>query len=277
MKSVAEPSTICTSSSPFGWRSHAPSPENLALKMLPSRYGASVAKPPLPFRSPSVICGVRPRSSFSLANSALRSRMVIILPSRARASTSFVPRDPGCSVREPRVSLQSHVMNVPHIVVVGGGFGGLNAARALAGQPVRVTLLDRRNHHLFQPLLYQVATAALNASDIAAPLRSVLRRAGNVTVLLAEVERVDLAARRLALPRGELRYARLHLSARARWRRARLRRAHSRGGRQSFLLRPRGLGSVRAWPQDARGRAGDSPPRAAPGRNGRAGGGTRPV
>lgn len=99
------------------------------------------------------------------------------------------------------------------MVVVGGGFGGLNAARALAGQPVRVTLLDRRNHHLFQPLLYQVATAALNASDIAAPLRSVLRRARNVTVLLAEVERVDLAARRLVLDRGEIGYDALILAA----------------------------------------------------------------
>jgi hypothetical protein len=104
-------------------------------------------------------------------------------------------------------------VNRPHVVVVGGGFGGLNAARALAGQPVRVTLLDRRNHHLFQPLLYQVATAALNASDIAAPLRSVLRRAGNVTVLLAEVERVDLGARRLGLDRGELGYDALILAA----------------------------------------------------------------
>src|SRR5215475_2278233 len=87
----------------------------------------------------------------------------------------------------------------PHVVVVGGGFGGLNAARALAGQPVRVTLLDRRNHHLFQPLLYQVATAALNASDIAAPLRSVLRRARNVTVLLVEVEKADVAEQRALL------------------------------------------------------------------------------
>ena len=76
----------------------------------------------------------------------------------------------------------------PHVVIVGGGFGGLYAARALASHPVRVTLLDRRNHHLFQPLLYQVATAALNASDIAAPLRSVLRKAANITVLLAEVK-----------------------------------------------------------------------------------------
>src|SRR5262249_58095774 len=94
----------------------------------------------------------------------------------------------------------------PHVVVVGGGFGGLNAARALAGRPVRVTLLDRRTHHLFQPLLYQVATAALNPSDIASPLRSVLRRAKNVTVLLGEVQRVDLAARRLILDWGQLGY-----------------------------------------------------------------------
>jgi NADH:ubiquinone reductase (H+-translocating) len=101
----------------------------------------------------------------------------------------------------------------PHVVIVGGGFGGLYAARALAGRPARVTLLDRRNHHLFQPLLYQVATAALNPSDIATPLRSVLRRAENITVLLAEVERVDLGARRLVLDRGELAYDGLVLAA----------------------------------------------------------------
>jgi len=99
------------------------------------------------------------------------------------------------------------------VVVVGGGFGGLYAARALAGRPVRVTLLDRRNHHLFQPLLYQVATAALNPSDIATPLRSVLRHAKNITVLLAEVERVDLPARRLVLDRGEIGYDALILAA----------------------------------------------------------------
>src|SRR5438093_2032368 len=101
----------------------------------------------------------------------------------------------------------------PHVVIVGGGFGGLYAARALAGRPVRVTLLDRRNHHLFQPLLYQVATAALNPSDIATPLRSVLRHAKNITVLLAEVERVDLPARRLVLDRGEIGYDALILAA----------------------------------------------------------------
>jgi NADH dehydrogenase len=84
-----------------------------------------------------------------------------------------------------------------HVVVVGGGFGGLWAVRALAGAPVRVTLLDRTNHHLFQPLLYQVATAGLSAPDIAAPLRHILRGQRNVTVLMAEVERVEPAANRL--------------------------------------------------------------------------------
>lgn len=101
----------------------------------------------------------------------------------------------------------------PHVVIVGGGFGGLYAARALANRPVRVTLLDRRNHHLFQPLLYQVATAALNPSDIATPLRSILRRAPNVTVFLAEVVAVDLAGRRLVLDEGAMPYDALVLAA----------------------------------------------------------------
>jgi NADH:quinone reductase (non-electrogenic) len=101
----------------------------------------------------------------------------------------------------------------PHVVIVGGGFGGLYAARALANRPVRVTLLDRHNYHLFQPLLYQVATAALNAADIATPLRSILRRATNITVLLAHVEKVDLAGRCLDLDRGHMRYDALILAA----------------------------------------------------------------
>ena len=101
----------------------------------------------------------------------------------------------------------------PHVVIVGGGFGGLYAAWGLAGRRVRVTLLDRRNHHLFQPLLYQVATAALNPSDIASPLRAVLRKAANITVLLAEVQSVDLADRRLSLDEGEMRYDALVLAA----------------------------------------------------------------
>lgn len=89
------------------------------------------------------------------------------------------------------------------MVIVGGGFAGLWAARALARAPVRITLIDRRNHHLFQPLLYQVATAGLSAPDIAAPLRHILRKQANVEVRLAEVTRVDPEARRLWFGDGE--------------------------------------------------------------------------
>lgn len=91
---------------------------------------------------------------------------------------------------------------LPHVVIVGGGFGGLWATRALADAPVRITLLDRRNHHLFQPLLYQVATAGLSAPDIAAPLRHILRRQRNVEVRLAEVSGLDAQARRVTLADG---------------------------------------------------------------------------
>ena len=72
----------------------------------------------------------------------------------------------------------------PRVVIVGAGFGGLEVAKRLAGQPVDVTIVDRRNHHLFQPLLYQVATAAFSPADISAPLRSILARADIVRVLL---------------------------------------------------------------------------------------------
>ena len=88
---------------------------------------------------------------------------------------------------------------VPHVVIVGGGFGGLFAAKALKRLPVRVTLVDRHNHHVFQPLLYQVATAGLSPGDIAAPIRWVLRHQDNMRVLLADVERIDLAGTRVHL------------------------------------------------------------------------------
>jgi NADH dehydrogenase len=87
----------------------------------------------------------------------------------------------------------------PHLVVVGGGFGGLWATRALASAPLRITLVDRGNHHLFQPLLYQVATAGLSAPDIAAPLRHILRKQANVTVLMDEAVAIDTGARALRL------------------------------------------------------------------------------
>ena len=93
-------------------------------------------------------------------------------------------------------------MSPPHVVILGGGFAGLYAARGLRRAPVRVTLIDRRNHHLFQPMLYQVATAALNPSDIAAPIRSVLRNQANAEVLLAEASTIDVPARRVTLTDG---------------------------------------------------------------------------
>ena len=87
------------------------------------------------------------------------------------------------------------------VVIIGGGFGGLDAARALAGAPVRVTLLDRHNYHLFQPLLYQVATASLSPGDIASPIRWILRHQQNVRVLLADARTIDVLPRRVVLGR----------------------------------------------------------------------------
>src|SRR5215207_7751872 len=95
---------------------------------------------------------------------------------------------------------------MPHVVIVGGGFGGLNAAKALRRAPVRVTLVDRKNHHTFQPLLYQVATCALNPSEIAVPIRRVLRGQRNVRVILAEVTAVALDDKKLCFVDGELEY-----------------------------------------------------------------------
>ena len=91
-------------------------------------------------------------------------------------------------------------------MIVGGGFGGLRAARAFAGAPVRVTLLDRHNYHLFQPLLYQVATASLSPGDIASAIRWVLRRQQNVEVLLADVTSIDVAGQRVMLDSAPIAY-----------------------------------------------------------------------
>jgi NADH dehydrogenase len=91
----------------------------------------------------------------------------------------------------------------PHVVIVGGGFAGLDAARALRNAPVSVTVVDRRNHHVFQPLLYQVAAAALSPGDIASPIRWILRRQANVRVLMADVTAVDPAGRAIVMDDGE--------------------------------------------------------------------------
>ena len=92
---------------------------------------------------------------------------------------------------------------IARVVIIGGGFGGLFAARAFKSAPVQVTLLDRHNYHLFQPLLYQVATASLSPADIASPIRWILRRQQNVEVLLAEVQAIDPIGRRLLVDHDE--------------------------------------------------------------------------
>jgi NADH dehydrogenase len=123
----------------------------------------------------------------------------------------------------------------PRVVIVGGGFGGLNAARAFRRARVDVTLVDRRNHHLFQPLLYQVATAALNPSDIAVPIRRILRSQKNVEVLLAEARSVDLSARVVVLDEGTVAYDHLIVATGAR---------HSYFGREAWAPFAPGLKSI---------------------------------
>jgi len=94
----------------------------------------------------------------------------------------------------------------PRVIIIGGGFGGLYAARGLAGAPVSVTLLDKRNYHLFRPMLYQVATGLLSGDEIAGPLRSILSRQSNVEVLLEEVTGIDAQNRLVRLNSNELPY-----------------------------------------------------------------------
>lgn len=123
----------------------------------------------------------------------------------------------------------------PRVVIVGGGFGGLCAARTLASAPVDITLIDRRNHHLFQPLLYQVATAGLNPGDITYPIRSALARQRNARVLLATATAIDVAHRRVVLDDGSLSYDYLVLATGA---------THSYFGRDDWAGAAPGLKSV---------------------------------
>ena len=92
----------------------------------------------------------------------------------------------------------------PHVIIVGAGFGGLEAAKLLIDEPVRMTVIDRTNHHLFQPLLYQIATAALSPADIAAPIRGILGRCKNTEVILAEVKSVNVEARTVNIGEREI-------------------------------------------------------------------------
>jgi NADH:ubiquinone reductase (H+-translocating) len=127
-------------------------------------------------------------------------------------------------------------MQRPHVVIVGAGFGGLAAAKRLAGREVDVTLVDRRNHHVFQPLLYQVATAALSPADIAGPIRSIFRNAPNIRVLLDEVVGVDTRADAVELANsGKLRFDWLILATGAR---------HSYFGNEGWAAHAHGLKSI---------------------------------
>lgn len=101
----------------------------------------------------------------------------------------------------------------PRVVIIGGGFGGLNAALALKGAPVEIVLIDRRNHHLFQPLLYQVATATLSPADIATPIRKVVKGQPNVGVIMAEAQSVDTGARIVTTDQGDIGFEYLILAA----------------------------------------------------------------
>ena len=96
--------------------------------------------------------------------------------------------------------------SLPHIVVLGAGFAGLTFCQKFPAHAARITVVDRQNHHLFQPLLYQVATAGLAAPDIAQPVRSILAKRENLTVLMASVTGFDLAGKRVLLDHGELTY-----------------------------------------------------------------------
>src|SRR6202045_3985038 len=111
---------------------------------------------------------------------------------------------------------QSMPQQRPHVVIVGAGFGGLEAAKTLGRAPVAITLLDRQNYHCFQPLLYQVATAALSPAEVAWPIRHILRRQQNATVLMAEVNGIDAAARLVKTAAGDFPFDSLGVATGAR-------------------------------------------------------------
>ncbi len=109
----------------------------------------------------------------------------------------------GCPIEAAR---RQELAHLPKVVIVGAGFGGLTAAKALAKAPVHVTLIDRRNHHLFQPLLYQVATAGLAPTQIATPIRAIVRTQGNTDVVLGEVDGIDLEGKQVRLGQRRVAY-----------------------------------------------------------------------
>jgi NADH:ubiquinone reductase (H+-translocating) len=114
------------------------------------------------------------------------------------------------------VSSSNEKANLPVVVIIGGGFGGLTAAKALANVPVKIVLIDRSNHHLFQPLLYQVATEGLSPADIAQPIRAILRTQRNVSIFLDEVKQIKPESREVITPDPTFKYDYLIVAAGAR-------------------------------------------------------------
>src|SRR5580704_8297947 len=131
---------------------------------------------------------------------------------RTSSVNTGMPPSPGT----PTALVTARLDPREHVVIIGGGFGGLTAARALRHLPVRVTLIDRRNYHLFQPLLYQVATAGLSPADIASPIRAILRRQRNITVLLGKVGGIDVAGKAVLLEEKRIAYDQLIVATGAR-------------------------------------------------------------
>src|SRR6267154_161820 len=154
----------------------------------------------------------------------------------AHSQRNLVRRSAGCSNAgmEPR-AMSDTQNSKPRVVIVGGGFGGLSAAKSLAGQPFEITLIDRNNHHLFQPLLYQVATAALSPADIASPIRGIFRDNPRLRVLCGTVTAVDVAARRLIVDGRAVAYDALVIATGA---------THGYFGREELAAYAPGLKSV---------------------------------
>ena len=219
-------------------RVHALKPgRNVRSASTPTRHIASVLASllPNPCAREGSVRGLTVRRWSGTTSKCLASNRDLVAgtpkpPRRARATRRGLPRH----LSGPTVSFEMSD-TPPRVVIVGGGFGGLNAARELARARVEITLVDRRNHHLFQPLLYQVATAALNPSDIATPIRRVLRNQKNVEVLLAEARAIDLSARSILLDEGSVPYDYLIVATGA---------THSYFGRESWTPFAPGLKTI---------------------------------
>ena len=185
-------------------------------------------------------------SPYWLNEKRLKDHKIALIGEKiARAASSTCARPSSKSKAERLDCSLAHSL-MPHVLIIGGGFAGLNAAKGLAGEGIDVTLVDRTNHHLFQPLLYQVAMAGLSPADIAAPIRSMLSNYRNIRVLQGEIRSLDLERKRGG----------------RRFRRADVRLSHSGLRRTAQLLRPRRVGGIRPGTEEPGTGHRNPPPRA---------------